>query len=528
MSRLRALPWIAVLLLALAVRAPALTAARPYLTYVDEGHVLHPTARMLDAGRWIPDFFVYPSLPITAVAATARAVEPFYPIRDALVTEAGGYYDALEPFGLLLLGRILCLLAGLGVVLLTGLLARRMAGEAAGLLAALAAALVPALAIRGGITSVDAFATLFTTACLLFTERTRTAERPRRDLLEALAAGAMAGFAFTSKYPAVLVAVAFALTIWLGRPAWRERLRLWGAGAAGAAGAALLAMPALVAEPKLVFASLLAASDFYEEITSPSLWSQIFGRAQWNLPFEGPELGGPFVALALAGLGVALWDRRTRATACGWALWMAVALVFYGRQTFQPFRNLLPLVPIACVAVAVLHAKLREWTPRPAWADAAAVLLIAALLGPSTVRFARERAGFEDSRTQTVDWLARHGRPGLALVLNDLAFLPSELDRLEGRKVEVHAWERMQTRLRNRRVRYLVLTQMPTRQGQPLIGKEQVGEILELYEQRAVFGEDTVTPVAGFWHGNRQVIRVLERRQPARRAGGAGRRSSGP
>ena len=526
---MRRLSWIAVLLLALAVRAPALTAARPYLTYVDEGHVLHPTARMLIAGRWIPDFFVYPSLPITAVATAARAVEPFHPIRDALMTETGGYYDALEPFGLLLLGRILCLLAGLGAVLLTGLLARRMAGEAAGLLAALAAALVPALAIRGGITSVDAFATLFTTACLLFTERTRTAERPRRALLEALAAGAMAGFAFDSKYPAVLVAVAFALTVWLGRPAWRERLRLWGTGAAGAIGAALLAMPALVTEPRLVFASLLAASDFYQGINSPSLWSQIFGRAQWNLPFEGPELGAPFVALALAGLGVALRDRRTRATACGWTLWTAVTLVFFGRQTFQPFRNLLPLVPIACVAVAILYAKLRERTPRPAWADAAAVLLIAALLGPSTVRFARERAGFEDSRTQTVDWLARarHDRPGLALVLNDLAFLPSELGRL-GRNVEVHPWKRLQTRLRNGRVRYLVLTQMPTREGLPLIGEEQVGEILELYEQRTVFGEEAVTPVAGFWHGNRQVIRVLERRQPARRAGGAGRRSSGP
>ena len=79
MRRLRpVLPWLAVLLLAVAVRAPALTAARPYMSYVDEGNYLHVPARMIRDGSWIPDQFLYPSLPINLVAATARASDPFY------------------------------------------------------------------------------------------------------------------------------------------------------------------------------------------------------------------------------------------------------------------------------------------------------------------------------------------------------------------------------------------------------------------------------------------------------------------
>src|SRR5215210_7025992 len=108
-----ALPWIAVLLLAAAVRAPSLTAAQPYINYVDEGNYLHVSARMVRDGRWIPDEFMYPSLPITAVAAAARAYDSR--MGDRVLTGENGYYDVLEPFELLLLGRVLSFLAGLGV-----------------------------------------------------------------------------------------------------------------------------------------------------------------------------------------------------------------------------------------------------------------------------------------------------------------------------------------------------------------------------------------------------------------------------
>lgn len=502
----RLLPWLGVLLVAAAVRAPSLTAARPYLSYVDEGHFLHASARMIRDRSWIPEAFNYPSLPIAAVAIAARALDPSIPA--AVRNRSGRYYDVLEPFELVLVGRVLSFLAGLGVVIFTGLLAQRVAGPRAGLLAAFSAALLPALVIRGGIATVDPFAALFAVACLYCTERTRASGRP----LDALAAGAMAGLAFTSKYPAILVAFSFALTIGLAR---RERLRLWACAAAGAVGAALLAMPALVLVPHRVLAGVQRQAALYANRTSIPLWRQAFERAEWDFPYDRPELGWIFVALAAAGLAAALRDRQIRQSALGWTLFAAASLVLYTGQGYQPFRNLLPLLPIACVAVAILVQKL----PRRPWVDAAAFLLIAVLFAPAVVGFARERWRLDDSRTQTIDWLSRQSLPSepgqLVLVLDHLAFLPSELERLPGRAVEVHPWETLRRRLGHRRAQYLVIARMDTLDGRPLLGPADLEAIAERYRLRAEFGEEAPTAYPGRWHGNRQAIQVFERKPVA-------------
>lgn len=540
------LPWLAILLLGAAVRVPSLFAARPYMAYVDEGNFLHVSAHMVRDRRWIPASFLYPSLPTMAVAATARAYSPFYrlahgnrSLREDVLTRSTGYYDTLQPFELLFLGRVLSCLASLGVILVTGLLARRVAGARGGLLAAFTAALVPALVARGGFAMVDPYAALAVVLCLLFTERMASSERPAR---EAVAAGAMAGFAFASKYPAILVSLSFALTVWLIFPL-RERLRFWALGAAGAAGAALLAMPGLLVVPAKVFAAIRRQGELYANLTSPPLWPQVVKQAEWDVPLRGPELGWVFVTLSVAGLVAALWSSRTRPSAAGWVLYIVVTLALCLRQGFQPFRNLLPLVPIACVAFAILHDRIRQRLSRPVWSDAAAFLLIAALFAPVALRFAHARARLEDSRVEAIDWLSRHGFPGrTVLILEDFAFLPSELNRLKDLEVEVHPWEILQRRLRLRRVRFLVLTQMHTRQGKPLLGAEQLRTVLDRFEPRVRFGDETTTPFPGHWHGNRQTIHILERRReaprlhprgaPARglrpppRAGAAPRRSS--
>jgi dolichyl-phosphate-mannose-protein mannosyltransferase len=514
MSRLRAaLPWIAILVLAAAVRAPSLTAARPYINYVDEGNYLHVSARMLRDGRWLPDVYLYPSLPIEAVALVARAGGPLYRLthghglRRDVISKLNHYYDVLEPFELLLLGRVLSFLCGLGAVLLTGFLAQRVAGRRSGLLAAFLAALLPGLVIRGGIAMVDTYATLFVAACLLLTERVHSSQ-------SAVAAGAMAGLAFASKYPAVLVALSFALTVGLNTPSWRERLRLWTLGALGAVIAALVAMPGLLLRTTDVLAGIRRQRELYGNLDSPPLWPQIVERAEWDLPFDGPELGWTFVILALAGLVVALGDRRTRASAAGWSLYSIISLALYARQGFQPFRNLLPLLPVACASVAILHARLRERLPRPILADTAAFLLIASLFGPAVLSFASDRAQLRDSRTETVDWLVRQSRPGqTVLVLDHLAFLPSELKRLPGRDVEVVSWPWMQQRLKRNRTRFLVLSQMTTRDGQPLIPYRWRQILFRRYTLRARFGEEPALPNPGVWHGNRQTIYVLERKR---------------
>jgi 4-amino-4-deoxy-L-arabinose transferase-like glycosyltransferase len=512
------LSWPAVLLLALAVRLPATTAALPYISYVDEGNFLHPAADLVASGGWDPRWYMYPSLPVTAVVAAARLYSPLdhavhgRSLQQAVRRADTRTYDFLEPVDFLLLARALSLLASLGVVAVTGAVAHRLAGPHAGLLAGFAAALVPALAIRGGIATIDPYAALWAVACLGFAHRLDATDATARPGATALAAGAMAGLAFASKYPAVLVALAALPAILFAPRPWRRRLALLLLLAAGVAGGAALAMPALLAHPGEVAAAIRQQGKLYGEIPSPSYWRQAVARAEWDLPFAHPELGWPYLALAAAGVAVALRRRDTARTAAGWLLYAAAALALYSRYSFQPFRNLLPLVPVTCLAAAVLCARLRERSARPAWVDAAAFAAVAALFAPPLAGYVQERLRCADSRAETAAWLAAHAAEGgVVLVATELAFLPGELARLPAR---VEPWDSWRRAALWGKTRFAVTGELTAPDGSPRLDAATRRMLLARFRLRARFGEEPTPPLPGWWRGNRQRIYVLERKSP--------------
>lgn len=508
------LAWAAILLLALTVRLAPLFAARPYINYVDEGNLLHHVAELVRNGGWDPGWYLYPQLPLTAMTAAARLWAPVYgavhgrPLRDDL-SVGRRLYDVLEPFDLLVIGRLLTLLAGLGAVVLAGLLARRLAGTPAGLFAAFLAALTPALAIRGAITTVDPWAAFFVLACLLFTDRARTSAHPGR---ESLAAGAMAGLAFAAKYPAALASVAFATTVLLDEISWKEKLRRLSLGGAAACAAALAAMPALLTNSSGVVAALRQNWRMYSRRASDDvLWRQALVRAEWDLPYEHPEAGILFLGLAAAGLVVSLLDGRASRTAWGWVAYLAAALLLFTRQAYQPFRNLLPLVALSCVAVGVLFAKGREKVRRPLWADLGAAALVLLVFGLPVAGYAGDRYSLRDARTEAVDWLAAHARPGdSVLVVQELAFVRSELARLEARPL-VRRWPKAVPTLRGRRPRFLVAGVLLKKNGPPVDAAAHP-VIQRRYRLRARFGEQPTPANDGWWHGNRQTVYIFEAR----------------
>jgi 4-amino-4-deoxy-L-arabinose transferase-like glycosyltransferase len=505
---------LSIVLLALAVRLPALAAGYPYMSYIDEGNLLRPVSEMLREGRWELGWYMYPSLPLLATAAAARLEDPFRraahggrSLRDDLraTTEV---YDDLSP-ELLLAGRVMSLLAGLGIVVLAGRLARRLAGARAGWAAALVTALAPPLVTRGAIASVDPYAAFFVLAAFLFAERLRIADHPGR---EALAAGAMAGFAFAAKYPAVLAGLAPVWTVLRSPRGRRDKLRLLLLGAAGAAAAACLAMPGLVLHPGGVLAAIQRQGELYGGLTSPApLWRQALVRAEWDLPYEHPELGAVFLLLAAAGLVLCLRDREMAPAVQGWCCYAVPTLVLFSLYSFHPFRNLLPLVAPACILVAILWDRLRLRLARPLWADAAAVLLLAVLFARPVAGYAWERLHLRDSRTEAVDWLIPRVRPGDAvLVIQELAILPGELDRLPADTFLAH-WPRVPRALGNRHHRFLIASAASPAGRYPQSLEERAA-LLRDYDVRARFGEQPTPEDPYWWHGNRQTIYILERR----------------
>lgn len=504
----------------MSIRAASLFAARPYIAYVDEGNFLRPVTALLRDGGWDPHWYLYPQLPIVAVTAVLRAWAPLHdvlearPLRDELSGEPG-IYDLLEPFDVLVAARAVGLLLEAAIILLTGLFARRLAGPRAGVAAVWLAALTPALAIRGAIATVDPYAVLFTLISLILVDATRTSPRPG---LAALGSGAAAGFAFASKYPSVIVVTALAATTLLLRTTWTEKQRRLALGGAGLIGGAALAMPALVAHPAEVLDALRTQAALYSQIPSPPLWRQALLRAEWDLPFEGPELGPALCALALAGLAVAVGRRDLRATAGGWIAYGSLALPLYARRTFQPFRNVLPLVPVLIVAVAILYVPLRARIPRPEWLDAAALTWMLAAFGLPLAGYARSRLRLEDTRTQAVNLLMDvSAGSDVSLFQREIGFLDKELERLPRRPAVVpgsdfgaHA---------ARREPRILLVGVRMRIGLPPVDVSALPGIRENYAVRLRFGDTPTVPVDGWWRGNRQIVYVLERREGKWRRG---------
>jgi hypothetical protein len=507
-----------VLVAGVALRIPAVRAGYPYLAYVDEGHVLHPVRKLLVTGEWKARENNYPQMPVRAIAGTARLAAIPIPgkVRARLNAELrtvgrGNSYAVIQPPELLLVARWLSLLFAVGIVVLVAAYARRLAGEAAGIVAALAAALLPALVLRGAIVTVDVYATFFVLAALALTAGL---ESPRQWLRLA-AAGACCGLAAVSKYPAGLVGLAVVLELLLAPWRWSERLRAAGVAAVSGAVAAVLAMPALAVEPREVWERMLWQRDTYATLRIGSYWDQVVRFAEWDLPAQSAELGVPFLALALAGLAVGLTARRWRRPALGWLLFGALLVGLHARYAFQAFRNLLPLAALGCVAFALLVAWAGERLRRPRLAAARAAGRRGALFARADLAYARERRALVDSRSEAVEWLARHGGRGVATLVvaetvvapRDLALLshPSEMPWGEARRHVLRA-----------RPRFVLAPSLGDEHG-PLIAVGDNAAILAHYEVKATFAVETGA-LASPYRGNRLRVYVHERRPGARRS----------
>lgn len=520
MKRSRTLAlWIAVLLVATLVRLPTLTAGLPYLNYVDEGHVLHHVIHHLDRGTWVPDTYSYPTLPFYIVTAAALAYSPVYAavhgrsLRDDLSPMPSIYYDIVLPTDLLILGRLITLAFSLGLIVLTGLYARRLAGPAAGFFAAWTAALLPALVARSVIVNINPIVAFFVLAAFYFAEDAREGDRPWRG---AALAGVMVGLATVSKYPSALVCLPVTLAILLGRRPFKDRFRqLFLAGGAALLTAAVC-MPALVLRTRDVRDQMGNMSSVYEHQGIGSYWEQAVLRAEWDLPLNHPEMGLIFLALTAAGVAVALADRRWRKTALGWLLFTAATAVLLAPYNFRAFRNLLPLVPLACTAAALLYARLREALPQPHAADVAAALIPVTLFFPALDQYIRHQATLVDTREQALAWLAEHTRPqDRVLVSAELTFLPTRLDTLEADAV-VQPWGRARERIMKRRFNYVVVGELRTRDGRQMIPNPVRDQILFFYEPKAQFGSGLTHASRGGFRGNQQTIYILKRKRVPR------------
>ena len=258
---------ITILILAACLRLPLVFAGLPYISYTDEGGVLHRVMHLVRTGGWDPGWYKYPSLSIYLTTATLQAVRPVYRLLNgrslaADIPPEEDLYDLIAPPAVILAGRGVVAAASLVTVLLGMALARRLAGPSAGIAAGLLLALTPALVQRSCIVITDALSAALVAGVLLAAEELRSVLRREGPssfsaLRQALFAGALSGLAAATKYPAGAVFVVIVVALFLPGGLSLQRFRLAGLSALAAILATLVAMPALIFSTRHVMADLV-------------------------------------------------------------------------------------------------------------------------------------------------------------------------------------------------------------------------------------------------------------------------------
>jgi dolichyl-phosphate-mannose-protein mannosyltransferase len=460
--RYESILWLTSLALAAALRFVSIASGLPYIDYIDEGYALHQAIDLLNKRTFDTGWYGYPSLPAYLTAGALIAEGPIYrrvhghSFRKDLPTEERGIsqrdnYDLISPPELIVAGRFVVAALSIGTVLLAGTIATRLGGKTAGLIALLVAAVCPALVSRGSTVIVDTFATFFVLLALYFCERMRS--NPSSKVPNAVAGGAAAGLAFASKYTAgsVFIAVFAAICMLLAKRSSRARLGLLASfglliGIAVGAPATIFNLPGVMRDVAVTSAN-------YGIINSVPGY---FGQA-----VSASELGWPLAIAGCLGIVLMFCERLTRWTALGWTLFAGLLLAVFIGRPFQAFRNLLPLVPLLCIAAAVAFSQLIDWARRGPhlWRYAVTLALIGSCListGFSSFRQVQHRIAHRDTRIQAIDWLQQRASKGeKVLGIRELAILPAEWKKIAA-NLTVVSWSEAADLLEREQFDYVV------------------------------------------------------------------------
>jgi hypothetical protein len=512
--------WLILVVLAVFLRFAPIGSHLPYIDYVDEGHVLHPAIGILQAKTFDSSVYTYPPLTSYLTIAAVKAYSPIYRIirhhkisedfpadRD-FHTPLGDNYDLITPPEIIWLGRLVVACLSVGTVILSGAIARRLGGASVGLFAMLFTALCPALVSRGSIVSLDTTATFFVTAALYFCQRIRTsgAWSGNTAWRWTAAAGIASGFAFGGKFTAGAVFVAVLLTIaFLPLPRKSQALLALIAGAGLFAGI-FCSVPGAVLHPSGIAGEIRSISRFYQTIHSEA--------GYWSTAFSAGEVGVLLMIAGLAGTIWMLWYAPMRRTALSWIAFGLLLVSAIVSSSFQPFRNVLPLVPPLCIAAALLFDRVR--LASAPWIAPVLVVVIGFSLGWPSAVYLRARIWHIDARVRAIEWLQQHaGKDQRVLGIRELAILPAEWKRVAA-NLTVVSWSDATDLLEREQFDYVVTGEFDLRY---LPDADRWSAYLARWKERtaplpveASFGA-VVTPIVPYlWRTNDERILILRKK----------------
>lgn len=324
--------------------------------YRDEG-IYYAAAQDLNEGRLLPESFIYGHLPYY-IYAVALWIQSMFPQQIGWITGMiYGSHKEVEVSWLIL--RAINSTLGALTTIPVFVIGFRIAGLFAGSLGALLIIFSPIYTEISRLIISDVPSAFFATLSLMFVAFLLDRERWPPYLL----AGAAAGLAAASKYPAGVVVVAI-IGIWIY---WRVRKRnwSWSLAVAGLVSLAtfLAVMPALWAHSGNVFVG--QGKDMLFGLRQ-------YGRGGWIGVMPGSNAGWYakqlLVSFGLPAifLGVSAWpwlDRRSRRRYLQMLPYPLTFLILLASMSMVVKRNLLPVLPAVAAMLgvgAIGWAKLAE------------------------------------------------------------------------------------------------------------------------------------------------------------------------
>jgi uncharacterized membrane protein len=417
-------PWLfAVLAVALALRLVGLRYGLPAVYNPDEVSIMS-RALAFAKGDLNPHNFLYPTLyfyvlfaweGLTAAAAVAvRAVESFGAFQREFFVDPTRVYVA---------GRLLTALLGTATVAATFALARRLAGPIAGLVAATAVAVSPLHVRDSHYVKHDVPVTLLIVLAYLAYERlwrvfpgdTGEFEEVRDG--EVIWAGMITGFAFSTHYYSIFLAIPLAWSAARRATTPAEAMRRVALAALASAAMFFLCSPFILAEPATAIRDIQANRQI---VVDRAIGSLGYGAtlARYAEMLVRDTVGWPFALFAAIGAIAAFGEEPRRAA---WLLSFPIPFFFFIASTYPASRYLIPLVPFLAVFAGIYVARVARWNPTAAWIVVPALAALPLLTSIRTDLFIRHT----DTRTLAARFIEAHV-PGGATILTQPYSVPLE------------------------------------------------------------------------------------------------------
>lgn len=401
---------VLILLAALGWRLHNIGFGLPSLYDPDEPMFMLTALRMLAEGTLNPGWFGHPGTTTITMVAGIDAAIAWAGLASGRFADIGAFSRAAyaDPALLFIPARIAMALLGTLCVGLTYALGKRLHGQAAGLIAAALLAFNALHIAWSQVIRTDIHASVFMLASLLFS--VRVAERGRmRDFL---LAGAFAGFATATKWPAATVFIAVIGGFARARMAVGRTERPRGLHLMAAAVAGLVAI--FVASPYIFLDWQTVLANVSGEMKAGHL-GHTGGSFIANLVYY---LGEPIAgSVGIAGLLAMLVGMAIAAVHSPVARWTVIpaTLLFLALISSQGLiwsRWILPALPMLCIAAGLALAEFGGRLVRklngPVRVLALAALAAAIGVPSVTAAIAQSTERANDTRAQAATWAVAH------------------------------------------------------------------------------------------------------------------------